>query len=222
MCTNFSPTRQTEWAAQALGVSWPQGHPEEVFPGQLAPIVLRSHRQERHAAGLARFGLIPTWAKDLGQGRHTYNARSETAAAKPSFRHAWQARQYALLVVDRFYESCYETGRAVRWSIAADNNGTPLGLACLWERWVEPETQQNVASFAMLTVNADAHPVLNRFHKPGEEKRSPVLLPLDQWQHWLSATPEQALKMIDAHQAPPLRVQADPLPSRQRATVSAS
>ena len=222
MCTNFSPTRQTEWAAQALGVSWPQGHPEEVFPGQLAPIVLRSHRQERHAAGLARFGLIPTWAKDLGQGRHTYNARSETAAAKPSFRHAWQARQYALLVVDSFYEPCYETGRAVRWSIAADNSGTPLGLACLWERWVEPETQQNVASFAMLTVNADAHPVLNRFHKPGEEKRSPVLLPLDQWQHWLSATPEQALKMIDAHQAPPLRVQADPLPSRQRATVSAS
>ena len=222
MCTNFSPTRQTEWAAQALGVTWPQGLPEEVFPGQLAPIVLRSHRQERHAAGLARFGLIPTWAKDLGQGRHTYNARSETAAAKPSFRHAWQARQYALLVVDRFSEPCYETGRAVRWSIAADNNGTPLGLACLWERWVEPETQQIVASFAMLTVNADAHPVLNRFHKPGEEKRSPVLLPLDQWQHWLSATPEQALKMIDAHQAPPLRVQADPLPSRQRATVSAS
>ena len=221
MCTNFTPTRQTEWTAHALGVSWPQGHPEEVFPGQLAPIVLRSHRQERHAAGLARFGLIPTWAKDLGQGRHTYNARSETASAKPSFRHAWQARQYALLVVDRFYEPCYETGRAVRWSIAADS-GTPLGLACLWERWVEPETQQNVASFAMLTVNADAHPVLNRFHKPGEEKRSPVLLPLDQWQHWLSATPEQALKMIDAHQAPPLRVQADPLPSRQRATVSAS
>ena len=183
--------------------------------------MLRSHRQERHAAGLARFGLIPTWAKDLGQGRHTYNARSETAAAKPSFRHAWQARQYALLVVDRFFEPCYDTGRAVRWSIAADS-GTPLGLACLWERWVEPETQQNVASFAMLTVNADAHPVLKRFHKPGEEKRSPVLLPLDQWQHWLSATPEQALKMIDAHQAPPLRVQADPLPSRQRATVSAS
>lgn len=221
MCTNFTPTRQTEWAAQALGVSWPQGHPEEVFPGQLAPIVLRSHRQERYAAGLARFGLIPAWAKDLGQGRHTYNARSETVATKPSFRHAWQARQYALLVVDRFFEPCYETGRAVRWSIAADS-GAALGLACLWERWVEPETQQAVASFAMLTVNADAHPVLNRFHKPGEEKRSPVLLPLDQWQHWLSATPEQALKMIDAHQAPPVRVQADPLPSRQRPSVSAS
>ena len=203
MCTNFTPTRQTEWAAQALGVSWPQGHPEEVFPGQLAPIVLRSHRQERLAAGLARFGLIPTWAKDLGQGRHTYNARSETAAAKPSFRHAWQSRQYALLVVDRFYEPCYDTGRAVRWSIAA-GNGTPLG------------------SFAMLTVNANAHPVMNRFHKPGEEKRSPVLLPRDQWQHWLSATPEQALLMMDAHQAPPLRVQADPLPARQRATAPAT
>ena len=221
MCTNFTPTRQTEWAAQALGVTWPQVHHEEVFPGQMAPVVLRSHRQERLAAGLARFGLIPTWAKDLGQGRHTYNARSETAAAKPSFRHAWQARQYALLVVDRFYEPCYDTGRAVRWSIAADN-GSPLGLACLWERWVEPQTAQTVASFAMLTVNADAHPVMNRFHKPGEEKRSPVLLPLDQWQHWLSATPEHAQQILDAHQAPPLRVQSDPLPARQRSVASAA
>jgi putative SOS response-associated peptidase YedK len=220
MCTNFSPTRQTEWAAQALGVTWPQGLPEEVFPGQLAPVVLRSHRQERLAAGLARFGLIPTWAKDLGQGRHTYNARSETAAKKPSLRHAWQARQYALLVVDRFYEPCYDTGRAVRWSIAADN-GSPLGLACLWERWEEPQTAQTVASFAMLTVNADAHPVLNRFHKPGEEKRSPVLLPLAQWQHWLSATPEQAQQMMDAHQAPDVSVQVDPLPARQRSTAPA-
>jgi putative SOS response-associated peptidase YedK len=220
MCTNFTPTRQTEWAAQALGVTWPQGLPEEVFPGQLAPVVLRSHRQERHAAGLARFGLIPTWAKDLGQGRHTYNARSETASAKPSFRHAWQARQYALLVVDRFYEPCYDTGRAVRWSIAADN-GTPLGLACLWERWVEPETQQNVASFAMLTVNADAHPVMNRFHKAGEEKRSPVMLPLDQWQHWLSATPDQAQQLLHAQLSQPLWVQADPLPARQHSTAPA-
>jgi len=221
MCTNFSPTRQTEWAAQALGVAWPQGYPEEVFPGQVAPIVLRSHRQARLAAGLARFGLIPTWAKDLGQGRHTYNARSETAPAKPSFRHAWQARQYALLVVDRFYEPCYDTGRAVRWSIAADN-GTPLGLACLWERWVEPHTAQTVASFAMLTVNADAHPVMNRFHKPGEEKRSPVLLPLAAWQQWLSATPEQAQQLMDAHPSTPLRVQADPLPARQRSVAPAA
>lgn len=221
MCTNFVPTRQTEWAAQALGVSWPQGHPQEVFPGQLAPIVLRSHRQARHAAGLARFGLIPTWAKDLGQGRHTYNARSETAAAKPSFRHAWQARQYALLVVDRFFEPNYESGRAVRWSIAAES-GSPLGLACLWERWVEPQTGESVASFAMLTVNADAHPVMNRFHKPGEEKRRPVLLPQAEWQHWLSASPELAQQMIQVHQTPPLVVQADPLPSRHRAPVSAN
>jgi hypothetical protein len=46
-------------------------------------------------------------------------------------------------------------------------------------------------------------------------------LPLAQWQHWLSATPEQAQQMMDAHQAPPLRVQADPLPARQRSTAPA-
>ena len=221
MCTNFTPTQRAPWVKQSLGVDLPSGYPEETYPGYAAPVVLKGHQSGRVACGLARFGLIPAWAKDDKISRHTYNARSETAAAKPSFRHAWQARQYALLVVDRFFEPCYDTGRAVRWSIAADN-GTPLGLACLWERWVEPQTAQTVASFAMLTVNADAHPVMNRFHKPGEEKRSPVLLPLDQWQHWLSATPEHAQQILDAHQAPPLRVQSDPLPARQCSVASAA
>jgi putative SOS response-associated peptidase YedK len=92
----------------------------------------------------------------------------------------------------------------------------------LWERWAEPQTGETVASFAMLTVNADAHPVMNRFHKSGEEKRRPVVLNQADWQHWLSASPELAQQMMQAHQTPPLVVQADPLPSRQRATVSAS
>jgi len=37
---------------------------------------------------IARFGLIPSWAKELKFGRHTYNTRTETVASKASFRHA--------------------------------------------------------------------------------------------------------------------------------------
>ena len=33
----------------------------------------------------------------------------------------------------------------------------------------------------MLTINADEHPVMHRFHKPGGEKRSVVVLDDDAW-----------------------------------------
>jgi putative SOS response-associated peptidase YedK len=39
----------------------------------------------------------------------------------------------------------------------------------------------------MLTMNADAHPLINRFHKPTDEKRMVVILPLQQYQAWLDA-----------------------------------
>ena len=220
MCTNFTPTRQIEWAAQALGVDWPNGHPEEAYPGYEAPIVLRSHQQNRHAAGQARFGLIPPWAKDVSFGRHTYNARSETAPDKPSFRHAWQARQYALLLVDRFYEPCYESGRAVRWSIASQD-GLPLGLPCLWERWRESSTGATVVSFAMLTVNADDHELMQRFHKGGEEKRSPVMLPPSLWNDWLAASTQSAAELLNLGLASALVGHPEPQPNRNRAAQTA-
>jgi len=220
VCINFTPTRQTEWATRTLGVGWPQGHPPEAFPGYEAPIVVRSHQQGRQVAGQARFGLVPPWAKDVTFGRHTVNARSETAASKPSFRNAWQARQFALLLVDRFFAPCYESGRSVRWSIAA-HDGLPLGLPCLWERWRDGATGATVVSFAMLTVHAGAHPLMQRFHKSGEEKRAPVMLPTSLWDEWLAATPTAATELLDLKWAPPLVGHSDPLPPRGRKTVTA-
>ena len=39
----------------------------------------------------------------------------------------------------------------------------------------------------MLTINADAHAFMNRFHKPGDEKRMVVILPEEQQGPWLTA-----------------------------------
>jgi putative SOS response-associated peptidase YedK len=38
----------------------------------------------------------------------------------------------------------------------------------------------------MLTVNADSHALMNRFHKPGDEKRSVVILPPSEYENWLA------------------------------------
>ena len=62
---------------------------------------------------MARFGLVPHWARDAQAatqiGRKTYNARSETVAEKPSYRTPWRQRQFAIALLDDFFEPNWET-----------------------------------------------------------------------------------------------------------------
>lgn len=195
MCTNFTPTNRAQWVKEALGVDLPPGYPDETYPGYAAPLVVKSHQSGRVACGLARFGLIPGWAKDEKISRHTYNARSETVAEKPSYRTAWRQRQFGLVMVDDFYEPSYESGKAVRWKIRLASED-PFGIACVWDKWKEPATGQLVVSFSMLTVNADEHPVMSQFHKPGDEKRTPVIVSPHLYDQWLSADIGQAAELM--------------------------
>ena len=52
---------------------------------------------------MLNWGLIPFWAKDPKIGARMINARSETAAQKPSFRAAFRRRR-CLVIADGFYE----------------------------------------------------------------------------------------------------------------------
>lgn len=209
MCTNFTPTKRPEWVKSTLGVELPSDFPVETYPGYPAPIVVKSHQTERVACGLARFGLIPVWAKDDRISRHTYNARSETVAEKPSFRSGWRNRQYGLVLVDDFFEPSYETGKAVRWRIGLAS-GDPFGIACLWDRWTDPTSGELVVSFSMLTVNANDHPVMRQFHNPGDEKRTPVVISTDAYDRWLSAAPAEAAEMMTWEHMPELISQPAP------------
>jgi putative SOS response-associated peptidase YedK len=207
MCTNFTPTQNREWVKATLGVELPSGYPAEVFPGYMAPIAVRSHKSGRVACGLASFGLIPQWAKDLKIGRHTYNARVETVSTKPSYRDAWAKRQFGLVLVNNFFEPHYGSGKAERWKIERDT-GEPFGIACLWEQTQHPQTQQPLVSFTMLTVNADEHSVMNQFHKPEDEKRTPVIVPTDGFEDWMGANALEAMELLSAAKMPRLKASA--------------
>ena len=176
VCTNFTPTRNTQWVKETLGVDIPLEFPEESYPGFASPIVVQSHQTQRVAAGLAKFGLIPAWAKDDKIARHTYNARSETASQKPSFRSAWRNRQFA----------------------------------CLWDRWTDPSSGELIVSFSMLTVNADEHPVMKQFHKPGDEKRTPVIISAEYHAAWLGAKLDDAQAWMSWQHMPELLATASP------------
>jgi putative SOS response-associated peptidase YedK len=212
MCTNFTPVQKPQWVKDAFDIDLPAAYAAETYPGFAAPIVVQSHQTGRVACGLAKFGLIPAWAKDDKISRHTYNARSETVTEKPSYRTAWRKRQFGLVLVENFFEPRYESGRAVRWKIGLAS-GDPFGIACLWDRWTDPSTGELVVSFSMLTVNADEHPVMNQFHQQGDEKRTPVIIAPEFHKAWLGAETMLASKFMSWQNMQSLHAQASPRPS---------
>ncbi|MDN2674789.1 SOS response-associated peptidase family protein [Janthinobacterium sp. SUN026] len=115
--------------------------------------------------------------------RQTYNSRTETVASKPSFRSAWKCKQFYIIPAANFFEPNYETGKPVRWRIERADGG-PVAIAGIWE--YRPEDQ--LLSFSMLTINADGHPLMQRFHNPDDEKRMVMSLDRDQCLSWLDGS----------------------------------
>lgn len=150
------------------------------------------------------FGLLPHWTRDPGIGRHTVNARSETVATKPSFRDAWRRGQHCIVPATALYEPDWSSGRAVPTRIGRAD-GRPFGMAGLWDRWKNPNGEP-VLSFTLLTIDAAAHELMRRFHRPGKEKRMVVLLPEDLFEAWLLARPEESPSLLRPFPAADLAV----------------
>jgi len=203
MCVQYLSTVNIDWVKTHFDLDLPVFSTHDVFPTYPGPIVLKSHHTQRTAIGPARFGLIPSWAKDEDFGRKTYNARVETVDQKPSYKNAWSKRHYALALADAFYEPCYESGKAVRSKITQVNQ-EPMAIASIWDTWTEPETGELIVSFSMLTINADQHPVMQRCHKPEDEKRTVVPLKPELFDAWLNATPETAQELLTLASIPEL------------------
>ncbi|MCH7813503.1 MAG: SOS response-associated peptidase, partial [Planctomycetes bacterium] len=124
---------------------------------------------------LLRWGLIPSWAKDPAIGARMINARSETAAEKPSFRAAFRRRR-CLLPADGFYE-WQRSGRVKQPYYIRLKHGPPFALAGLWEQWHSPDGSL-VETCTILTTEP------NELVKP-LHNRMPVLLTPDVFDLWL-------------------------------------
>ena len=53
----------------------------------------------------------------------------------------------------------------------------------------------------MLTINAGTHPVMNHFHRPGDEKRMVVIVQPNDYMKWLNATTAEAIWFFKAFPA---------------------
>ena len=187
MCANYTPGRNDLIeAVTQLSVGF--AVLPEVYPGQAAPLI-RLTKEGEWQCTASSFGLIPTWAKDANFARHTYNARSETADSKPSFRNAWKQRQIGLVPMGSFYEPRYEASGVVRWRIRRHDKAI-FFAAALYE-WRKGPTPDGLVSHTLLTVNADGHPLMQKFHKPEDEKRSIVTFDWAYGVQWVIANQVQ-------------------------------
>ncbi|HEY8026383.1 MAG TPA: SOS response-associated peptidase family protein [Burkholderiaceae bacterium] len=194
MCATYTPSRRDRIAEQFGAAVADIPYERIAFPGSMAPIVRLNDKNQNTECVSACFGMVPSWA-EMKLSKQTYNARSETVASKYSFRNAWQRAQFCIIPAESIFEPSYESGKAVRWQIA-HHDDCPLGIAGIWETRPDGPDGAPLISFSMLTINADLHPLMRRFHKPGEEKRSVVVLPQNSYAAWLHADTRDAAAML--------------------------
>jgi putative SOS response-associated peptidase YedK len=150
----------------------------DVRPTDVKPIVRLARDGASPECVLARWGLVPAWAKDLKFGNRCINARAETLATTPSFRSAYSKR-HCLVPLNAFYEWTGEKGHKTRWRIRLKDE--PLfALAGLWEWWRDPTTQQGVETYTIITTAANA--ALAAVHD-----RMPVIIGAADYPRWLDA-----------------------------------
>lgn len=214
MCAHYEAVQDRQRYRQYFDVEPPAdaGRPD-VWPLYMASLIRRPPEADAGDEAVpelealsGQFGLIPHWAKEQSIGKRTYNARSETAASKPSFRDAWHHGQRCIIPVEAFYEPDWRSGKAVPTRIRRAD-GKPIGLAGLWSSWKSPAGTV-LHSYAMLTINAARHPLMKHFHKPEDEKRMVVVLHDAAYQDWLKAPVERTMEFLKSCPADQLQAAA--------------
>jgi len=205
MCGRYALYTPIEAVARLFGVDEVHVHDiaprYNIAPTQEVPIVRRSPFPAADAAqaraapplelALARWGLVPFWAKDPAIGNRMINARGETVAAKPAFRAAFRKRR-CLVPADGFFE-WQKTGDGKQPWYIRDAGGEPMALAGLWELWDPPDGGEPLASCTIITTGA------NELMRPLHE-RMPVVLDEAGREAWLDPAAES--KQLEALLAP--------------------
>jgi len=175
------------------------GRMAEVYPRAPGPFI-RSATDGGAGRELVvgQWGLIPWFAKTAKLTYSTNNARHEGIASKASYKQSWLAGRRCIIPALSFDEPNWETGKNVWWRFHRAD-GAPWGLAGLWNAWTDKATGEVIESYTMLTINADAHPLMSRMHKPDpklppdqQDKRSVVAIEPDDADIWLNGALEQA------------------------------
>lgn len=153
-------------------------HPRyDIAPGHAVTVVRATASGNEMA--LMRWGFIPSWADDPSCMPMLHNARGETVAEKPMFRHAFRQRR-CLIPATGFYEWKSAAGQKLRQRYYLSlRDGTPLSFAGVWD-CASGVTGAAVETCAIVTTKANG--LVEPIHH-----RMPVLLDREDWPLWLDA-----------------------------------
>ncbi len=180
MCGRFVLTVNPEVVQQEFNLTMPPAQMQpryNIAPTQPVMVITNENPKE---ATYHKWGLIPSWAKDMSMASKMINARSESAAEKPAYRAAFRRRR-CIIPTDGFYEWNENDGKKTPMFVHRPNNEL-YGMAGLWEIWHDPDGGE-LRTCSILTTDANAF--MQQYHH-----RMPVILHKDDYALWLSPKEE--------------------------------
>jgi putative SOS response-associated peptidase YedK len=180
MCGRYATTRSAADLSALFEASDETGDglavDYNVAPTDPVPVVRVSRRQERPVLSVARWGLVPSWAKDPTGAARMINARVETVATARAYATSFASRR-CIVPADGWYEWVRHSPRQRQPYFMTPRDGGPVAFAGLWSVWGADD--QRLLTCTVLTTAAVGD--LTRVHD-----RMPLLLPPDRWRRWLA------------------------------------
>ena len=183
-----------------------------IAPTLTVPVVRIDPRADAESSGRQiepmRWGLVPSWAKDIAVGSRMFNARAESLADKAAFRTALTKRR-CLIPASGYYEwkvlgegehldapAAARGGKARRGKAKVakqpfymnPQDGSVMAFAGLWEYW-RPPGGDPVVSMTIITTESVGP--LTEIHD-----RMPLILPASEWDAWLDPTVEPGPMLV--------------------------
>jgi putative SOS response-associated peptidase YedK len=177
MCGRFTLHSRLNLLLQQFALeAGPEWAPRyNIAPTQFAPIIRSSPASGKREMVLLRWGLVPSWSKDVSTGSRMINARAETVATKPAFRTAFKHRRCVIPANGFFEWQKTANGKQPYYVHLPDE--TPLAMAGLWDVWHSGKDDA-LETFAVITTQANE--AMQQIHD-----RMPVILPEDDFPLWL-------------------------------------
>lgn len=147
--------------------------------GPMSRVLGVARSAEGRVLSVYRWGLLPAWCTDPKLAARCFNARAETAAVKPMYRHALRKRRL-LVPVDGFYEWAPADGSKRKQPYFFQRaDGEPVVLAGLWEWWEDADGAGLATASVITTAAGPDMPI---------HDRQPVILEPGAWEPWLDPT----------------------------------
>jgi putative SOS response-associated peptidase YedK len=177
MCGRYTRKENFQNLAALLGLPIPPGLGPRynIAPSQMVACVRTNLETSEYEFVELKWGLVPSWANDPSIDTKLINARGETVADKPSFRHAFK-KQRCLVLADGFYEWKRE-GKSKKPYYIRFKDHRLFTFAGLWERWEKEEPAIESCSLITIGPNALMEPIHHRM---------PVILNERAYSSWLS------------------------------------